>query len=455
MKTEELELKKAIREVFENALEEKHESKAIFENIMNEKEKFLKIFSPWHGDSGKRLIHTFVNKVQNSSDNNFSWLDILNEDLRWKNLENNKRKDEIADQNKHLNMRYQIPIHFHGNIDNAVIFHCMENPRGYLGDYQDNQIDSAFKQTKRENKPINLEEYYEKSKILLDNIEKNSKKTIKCMISEINRQYIETDVKTTSIIKSRHNLNSINIDSIANIIYSEKSNLLQELNDISNQKKEKFEKKMTDKELKDNGYYYLPSYYKELIQVRNKKGELILDFEKIKKYEEDVFSIAEKICNVELYPFSCAEPKLSENSMGEAILLHSDLSCLGAYIVLRRIYKYLQEKESNQEIPKPIIVFRKYDSAWKKLLKKLFSENNLEVLEKNFIYCQTAISGNGITSGNVISVPNYKKYLKLKEDKSKNNSDLEKDYKKWKKEAFDKITNGLPRITGEKENNKV
>ena len=352
-------------------------------------------------------------------------------------------------------MRYQIPIHFHGNIDDAVIFHCMENPRGYLGDYQDNQIDSAFKKTKRENKPTNLEEYYEKSKILLDNIEKDSKKTIKCMISEINRQYNEKDMKTTSIIKSRHNLNSISIDSITNIIYSEKSNLLQELNDILNPKNEKFEKKITDKELKENGYYYLPSYYKELIQVRNKKGELILDFEKIKKYEENVFSIAEKICNVELYPFSCAEPKLSKNSMGEAILLHSDLSCLGAYIVLRRIYKYLQEKESNQEIQKPIIVFRKYDSAWKKLLKKLFSKNNLEILEKNFIYCQTAISGNGITSGNVISVLNFKKYLNLKEDKSKNNSDLEKDYKNWKKEAFDKITNGLPRITDEKGNNKV
>ena len=86
MEKEELQLKKAIREVFEKVLEEKNESKVIFENIMNEKDKFLEIFSPWHGDRGKRLINTFVNKVQNNSDDNFSWFDILNEDFHWKNL---------------------------------------------------------------------------------------------------------------------------------------------------------------------------------------------------------------------------------------------------------------------------------------------------------------------------------------------------------------------------------
>jgi len=31
-------------------------------------------------------------------------------------------------------MRYQIPTHFHGDINNATIFHCMENPRGFIID---------------------------------------------------------------------------------------------------------------------------------------------------------------------------------------------------------------------------------------------------------------------------------------------------------------------------------
>ena len=158
-----------LTEVFEKVLEEKEsegdiESKVTFEDIMNDKDKFLEIFSPWHGTNGKQLIKTFVDKVQNNSNDKFSWFDILNEDFRWKNLENNKRKDEIADQNKHLNMRYQIPIHFHGNIDDAVIFHCMENPKGYL-EKENFSVNS-----------INLEYFYKKS--AKDRNEKNQNNSI-------------------------------------------------------------------------------------------------------------------------------------------------------------------------------------------------------------------------------------------------------------------------------------
>ncbi len=85
----------------------------------------------------------------------------------------------------------------------------------------------------------------------------------------------------------------------------------------------------------------------------------------------------------------------------------------------------------------------------------IISKDILEILEENFFYCQRAVMGNGITSGNVISVSHYKEYLESKKNKLKNNSDLEEEYKNWKKEAFDKITNGLPRITDEKENNKA
>ena len=66
-------------------------------------------------------------------------------------------------------MRYQIPTHFHGDIDTATIFHCLENPRGYLGYYQDNQIDKGLEET-------SLNGYYGKTEMLLANSEK--KKTI-------------------------------------------------------------------------------------------------------------------------------------------------------------------------------------------------------------------------------------------------------------------------------------
>lgn len=429
MEKEELQLKKAIREVFEKVLEEKEsegdiESKVTFEDIMNDKDKFLEIFSPWHGTNGKQLIKTFVDKVQNNSNDKFSWFDILNEDFRWKNLENNKRKDEIADQNKHLNMRYQIPIHFHGNIDDAVIFHCMENPRGYL--------EQGVVKNWDKKGDFSLKYYYEKS------AEERKEKKQNNSISEI--------------LKERHHLTDFTVNQVTKIIYSGESNLLQELNEILDSKDKKFNKKIQNKELKENGYYYLPTFYKELIQEKPEKSNFILDFKKINKNKEDVKSIAEKICNLEIYPFSCEEPQLGNGQIGETLFLHSDLSRLGVYIVLRRIYKYLQEKEKNQKL---FIIFRKYGESWEKLLNKLISKDILEILEENFFYCQRAVMGNGITSGNVISVSHYKEYLESKKNKLKNNSDLEEEYKNWKKEAFDKITNGLPRITDEKENNKA
>ena len=111
---------------------------------------------------------------------------------------------------------------------------------------------------------------------------------------------------------------------------------------------------------------------------------------------------------------------------------------MGAYIVLRRIYRYLDD---NKE--KPVIVFRKYDRAWEKLFNEIFKEAKifeykkvLELLEKVFFYCQLAQQGKGITSGNVISVPNYKTLLSMKKD------------------AFEEISDLLPRIDIDKINVK-
>ena len=169
-----------------------------------------------------------------------------------------------------------------------------------------------------------------------------------------------------------------------------------------------------------------------------------------------VTAIANRICNLEIYPFSCAQPELGEEGVGEKILLHSDLSRLGAYIVLRRIYMYLSIEEYNE---KPIFVFRKYNMAWEKLFRSIFSEITvddynteevLKILEEIFFYCQLRPVGGGITSGNVISVPNYnnyKKYLESKLNPLKNElEELDKKYKKWKEEAFKEISKLLPRI---------
>ena len=399
-------LKNGIKKVFEKALLDKCESKHILNKVIENKAEFLKMFNPWQNEEYK-LIKKFVNTINNPDSNkDFSWLEILEKDEQWKKSweKSNKEvklKEEVTDKNKHVNMRYQIPTHFHGDIDNAVIFHCMENPRGYLGEYEDSYID-------KELGGPDLEEYFGKTYKLL-NEDNSSNKSIK------------------QIIKERYQLGEGEIDSknITNIIYSDKSNLSRELDNMFNESKDFFTKEYTlkknNRSKKDDlseRYYYLAQYYAQLLEIDGKNMRKLDDEPGNEDTEgrKKARKIAKKICNLEIYPFSCKDPKLGNNGIGEKILLNSDLSRLGAYIVLRRIYKYLV----NETPQKPVFVFRKYDRAWEKLFKKIFEEvgaedNFLQDLESQFFYCQTSQQGGGITSGNVISVRDFKALELLKE----------------------------------------
>ena len=363
-----------------------------FAFVSKDKAEFLKIFNPWQNEEGQELIQKFVDNVNNlKSTYNFSWLDILNGDREWNDFKKrNPKWNKLENKNKHLNMQYQIPTHFHGDIDNAEVFHCLENPRGYLGDWKDAEVDKEIQGS-------SLKDFYEETAL-------KRKETGKTIVEIIRERY---QLKKTDIL-----------DSVTNIIYSEESSLLQELNRLFDSE-DLSDREYKNTELKEKRYYYIPEYYSQLIQ-KNKK----LDFAKSK--ESELKDIAKKICNLEIYPFSCAQPNLGRNGIGEKILLNSDLSRLSAYIVLRRIYKYLGDYEKSNEKPhKPVFIFRKYDSAWEKLFKEIFEkvgveDKFLEYLEDHFFYCQTGQQGGGITSGNVISVSDFyiwrDIYTKMKED---------------------------------------
>ena len=398
------ELKDVIEKVFMQALLDKGKPKDILDKVLKNKAEFLSLFSPWHETEGKDLIKEFVNTINNpDSNNDFSWLEILNDDKQWKKPwkkpnEEVKIKNEVKDKNKHVNMRYQIPTHFHGDIDNAVLFHCMENPRGYLGEYEDSYIDIGLGAK-------DLGEYYGKTYKLL-NEDNSSNKSIK------------------EIIKERYQLDKFDSKNLPNIIYSDKSNLSRELDNMFAEEEEFFDEKhplkknnKNKKEPLSEKYYYMAQYYAQLLEIDGKNMIKLKDEPRCENTEgrKEARKIAKKICNLEIYPFSCKDPKLGNNGIGEKILLNSDLSRLGAYIVLRRIYKYLV----NETPQKPVFVFRKYDRAWEKLFKKIFEEvgaedNFLQDLESQFFYCQTSQQGGGITSGNVISVRDFKALELLK-----------------------------------------
>ena len=226
------------------------------------------------------------------------------------------------------------------------------------------------------------------------------------------------------IIEERYKLEDI--DDIRNIIYSEESNLLQELNHMFNKQKDYFfdakyifkNSNKSDKELFP--YYYIREYYRQILRMTSSD---------ISKYSNknnnnnnnriNALDIAKKICNVEIYPFSSSEPNLDKKGIGNTIFLNSELSRFGIYILVRRIYKYLQEVEKGKkDAQKPVIIFRKYDKVWRKLLGEILTEEDIVKLEDDFFYCQLQPRGGGITSGNVISVLNLKRISdKLKENK--------------------------------------
>lgn len=412
-----------------------------FKFVKYKQNKFLKEFNPWQNKEGKKLIQKFYNIDHPDSTNDFSWLNILKEDEKWESF---KRKNpewkKLEDENQHLNMRYQIPTHFHGDIDNAVVFHCMENPRGYLGDYKDSDIDKGIEST-------DLEGYFGKTYKLLnkDDSSKKSTKNIKSILEEYSKDDLP-DIK--DIIKERYQLEEFDDKEITNIIYSGKSNLLHELDNMFHNEDDDFfeieyilnKNSKSNKPVLSEKYYYVAQYYAQLLGIDGKdlskfKGESrVENNEECKKARE----IAQKICNLEIYPFSCAEPDLGKNGIGETILLNSDLSRLGAYIVLRRIYRYLNKPNKSN---KPVFVFRKYDGAWKKLFKELFEEvgvaDKLKDLEDHFFYCQPASAGGGITEGNVISVSDFDNWQMI--------------YKCMKKTAFTEISDLITKSDTEQE----
>ena len=85
-----------------------------FEFVKEDKAAFLENFNPWQKDKGKTLIQKFVKNISNSDfTEDFSWFEILDEDKQWGKLDNEEIKRTITDKSQYVNMRYQIPTHFH------------------------------------------------------------------------------------------------------------------------------------------------------------------------------------------------------------------------------------------------------------------------------------------------------------------------------------------------------
>ena len=360
------------------------------------KEKFLKEFSPWHQQAVIDKIDEFV-EIINDPDSNkdFSWLDILDADKRWEEFNDNKLKKEIKEnKNKYTNMRYQIPEHCHGDIDKAIIFHCMENPKGYVSD--------SLWGRKKES-ALFLKDYYKKT--ANNRNEKNKNRSVEEIIKERYK------------LEHRYKLEKIDREFVKQVIFSEESALESDFNHMFNTfNKEDFEKDYSFSKASSDliEFYFLKNFYYQLIQDKR-----VPNIKELEGKREQVEEFSKQFCNLEIYPFSGSYPYLKSEEIGGKFIDNSDLSRLGIYIVLRRVYIFLINKKENEEEQSPVFIFRKYDRAWEKLFIKIFEEVKqkdqnfdneivLSLLEKGFFYCQTGSMGGGITAGNVISVLNFR-----------------------------------------------
>lgn len=388
------------------------------------KEEFLKEFSPWHQQAAIDKIDEFVEIINNPDSNkDFSWLDILDADKRWEEFTDNKLKKEIKEnKNKYTNMRYQIPEHCHGDIDKAIIFHCMENPKGYVSD--------SLWGRKKES-ALFLKDYYKKT--ANNRNEKNKNRSVEEIIKERYK------------LKHRYKLEKVDREFVKKVIFSEESALESDFNHMFNTfNKEDFDKEYSFSKASSDliEFYFLKNFYYQLIQDKK-----LPNIKELEGKREQVEKFSKQFCNLEIYPFSGSYPYLKSEEIGGKFIDNSDLSRLGIYIVLRRVYIFLINKKENEEEQSPVFILRKYEKAWKNLFIKIFKEVKgknqsfdnklvLSLLEKGFFYCQTGQQGGGITDGNVISVPNFRTV-------DRKNS---KEFKKTKLNDFNSIKSVLTKV---------
>ena len=391
------------------------------------KEEFLKEFSPWHQQAAIDKIDEFVEIINNPDSNkDFSWLDILDADKGWEEFNDNKLKKEIKEnKNKYTNMRYQIPEHCHGDIDKAIIFHCMENPKGYVSD-------SLW--GKKKESALFVKDYYKKT---ADNRKEKNR-----------NGSIEEIIKERYKLKHRYNLEKIDSEFVKRVIFSEESALENDFNYMFNIfNKEDFEKKYSFSKSSNDliEFYFLKNFYYQLIQDKK-----VPNIKELEGKRDQVEKFSKQFCNLEIYPFSASDPYLG-TGIGTKFIDNSDLSRLGIYIVLRRVYIYLINKKENEKEQNPVFILRKYEKAWEQLFIKILKEVEqeekqngrifehkkvLKLLEKGFFYCQTGPRGGGITDGNVISVPNFSEV-------DRKNS---KEFKKTKLNDFNSIKSLLTKV---------
>lgn len=202
--------------------------------------------------------------------------------------------ENISYNGDSANQHYGLPTHINGDYKNGLIYHCLFNAGT-------NGVDDSLKTNN-----CTLEEYYK----IPEKERKKGPKDINDIISESEEGKI--------------------VENLIHNIIGPESVLTKEL------KKER---------KGDERGYYCKQYYKEILK---KNKDFYFD-PNIR--DEEISEMTNNMVNIELYPLRSINQKRAKYSINK-------FSLFGAYIILYRIGKYLNEVEEDPNIQKPIFIFR-------------------------------------------------------------------------------------------------
>lgn len=301
--------KNTLNEPLKTLLDEYHDKVG---KINNSSELF-DIYSPWNNFNIEKMIESF-NKALQSNSNNFSWLDI----------------EEDLPKSTDVDIKYGLPNHIKGNIDEATLFLCLVNPN----------IDEV----KTEKKDVGIHTYYKKAR------EMESGDDSLNILNDKGKLRIDPKVYIKEHI--------LDVRETSSILYNELQIVKQ------------------TRSYKDTYYlgHYLPHFIKEFL---NKKGSFKNVIHNLTDEWDELEKMSKKIANLEAFPFRSQNPNYIYKSNKRAtnftnLLIESDskVNLLSARVIIWRIVKHL---ESSQH--KPAFILRRFNTFWLPTISKVLEQD--------------------------------------------------------------------------------
>lgn len=308
------------------------------------------------------IIEKFLEYHKGNADGVFSWVKELNK------LAKDLEGESISYKGDSANQHYGLPTHINGDYKNGLIYHCLFNAGT-------NGVEDSLKTNN-----CTLEEYY-----------KIPEKEPKKGPNDIN-ELISKDEKLKDKIRNVRN-NIIGPDSLLTKELINERKLIKELI-----YERKLTKELINKRRDDERGYYCKNYYQEILK-ENEDFYFDLDLS-----DEDIARVTNNLVNIELYPLR------SKNKNGAGYKINK-FSLFGAYIILYRIGKYLNEVKEDPNIQKPVFIFRSF-SLWKTCIidaiKNYFNFDNdttdelFEHLYDNFFLEFSSPNAGSVSSVNLV-----------------------------------------------------